>query len=83
MLEPDRTAISLGLTQVGALGIVTGSLVLIVLIAGRVGPRGRRAPVPMVLMFLGRVGPPSLGIALVLRERDRRCSHPDERPLVG
>jgi Trk-type K+ transport system membrane component len=37
----------------------------------------------MVLMFLGRVGPLTLGVALVLRERDRRYSHPDERPLVG
>lgn len=37
----------------------------------------------MVLMFLGRVGPLTLGVALVLRERDRRYSHPEERPLVG
>jgi Trk-type K+ transport system membrane component len=37
----------------------------------------------MVLMFLGRIGPLTLGVALVLRERDRRYSHPDERPLVG
>lgn len=37
----------------------------------------------MVLMFLGRVGPLTLAVALVLRERDRRYSHPEERPLVG
>ena len=37
----------------------------------------------MVLMFLGRVGPLTLGVALVLRERERLYSHPEERPLVG
>ncbi|HEX2506911.1 MAG TPA: potassium transporter TrkG [Miltoncostaeaceae bacterium] len=37
----------------------------------------------MVLMFLGRVGPITLGVALVLRERERRFSHPEERPIVG
>lgn len=37
----------------------------------------------IVLMFLGRVGPLTLGVALVLRERDRLYSHPEERPLVG
>ena len=37
----------------------------------------------MVLMFAGRVGPLTLGVALVLRERERRFSHPEERPLVG
>jgi trk system potassium uptake protein TrkH len=37
----------------------------------------------IVLMFLGRVGPLTLGVALVLRERERLYSHPEERPLVG
>ncbi len=37
----------------------------------------------MVLMFLGRVGPITLGVALVLRERERLFSHPEERPIVG
>ena len=37
----------------------------------------------MVLMFAGRVGPLTLGVALALRERERRFSHPEERPLVG
>lgn len=36
-----------------------------------------------VLMFMGRVGPLTVGIALVLRERDRLYSHPEERLLVG
>ena len=37
----------------------------------------------MILMFAGRVGPITLGVALVLRERERRFTHPEERPLVG
>jgi len=37
----------------------------------------------MILMFLGRVGPITLGVALVLRERERLFSHPEERPIVG
>ena len=37
----------------------------------------------MALMFLGRVGPLTLGVALVLRERERLYSHPEERPIVG
>jgi potassium uptake TrkH family protein len=37
----------------------------------------------IALMYLGRVGPVTLGVALVLRERDRRYGYPEERPLVG
>ncbi len=37
----------------------------------------------ILLMFLGRVGPVTLGVALVLRERERLYTHPEERPLVG
>lgn len=37
----------------------------------------------VALMFLGRVGPLTLGTALVLRERDRLYRFPEERPLVG
>lgn len=36
-----------------------------------------------VLMFLGRVGPITLGTALVLRERDRLYRFPEERPIIG
>ena len=35
------------------------------------------------LMFLGRVGPLTLAVALVLREHDQRFRYPEERPLVG
>ncbi len=37
----------------------------------------------IILMLLGRVGPPTLFAALVLRERERLYRHPEERPLIG
>jgi trk system potassium uptake protein TrkH len=37
----------------------------------------------VVLMYLGRVGPQTLGVALVLRERERLYRHPEERPFIG
>ena len=37
----------------------------------------------IVLMFLGRVGPLTLAVALVLREHGQRFRYPEERPLVG
>jgi trk system potassium uptake protein len=37
----------------------------------------------IVLMFLGRVGPLTLGTALVLRERNRLYRFPEERPIIG
>lgn len=37
----------------------------------------------VVLMFVGRVGPLTLGTALVLRERDRLYRFPEERPIIG
>jgi trk system potassium uptake protein len=37
----------------------------------------------IVLMFLGRVGPATLGAALVLRQRTRLYEFPEGRPLVG
>lgn len=35
------------------------------------------------LMYLGRVGPLTLAVALVLREHGRLYRYPEERPLVG
>jgi potassium uptake TrkH family protein len=35
------------------------------------------------LMFIGRVGPLTLGIALIMRERRPLYSYPEERPIVG
>jgi trk system potassium uptake protein TrkH len=37
----------------------------------------------IVMMFVGRVGPATLGAALVLREHTRRYRYPEERPLIG
>jgi trk system potassium uptake protein len=39
--------------------------------------------VVIALMILGRVGPPTLFAALVLREHDRKYRHPEERPVIG
>lgn len=35
------------------------------------------------LMYIGRVGPLTLAVALVLREHAQRFRYPEERPLVG
>ncbi|MQA96212.1 MAG: TrkH family potassium uptake protein [Streptosporangiales bacterium] len=37
----------------------------------------------VVLMFVGRVGPLTVGSALALRERTRHYKLPEERPIVG
>jgi trk system potassium uptake protein len=37
----------------------------------------------IILMYLGRVGPHTLGVALVLRERRRLYRLPEERPIIG
>ena len=39
--------------------------------------------VVIALMIFGRVGPPTLFAALVLRERDRLYRRPEERPIIG
>jgi trk system potassium uptake protein len=36
-----------------------------------------------VLMFLGRLGPITFATALALRERERRYTLPEERPIIG
>ncbi len=36
-----------------------------------------------ILMFIGRLGPVTLGAALALRDRPRRYERPKERPIVG
>ena len=37
----------------------------------------------ILLMYLGRVGPHTFGVALVLRERQRLYRFPEERPIIG
>lgn len=36
-----------------------------------------------ILMYLGRIGPLTLAVALILRQRPRRYHYPEERPIVG
>jgi trk system potassium uptake protein len=58
----------------GTVGLSTG-------ITAELAPAGQA--ILIALMFLGRVGPHTLGVALVLRERPRLHSLPEERPLIG
>lgn len=37
----------------------------------------------IALMFLGRTGPQTLALALVLRERGKLYTYPEERPIIG
>ena len=39
--------------------------------------------VVIVVMIIGRVGPPTLFAALVLRERNRQYRYAEERPMIG
>jgi potassium uptake TrkH family protein len=58
----------------GTVGLSTG-ITADVAVAGQV--------TLIVLMFLGRVGPHTLGTALVFRERERRIRFAEERPIIG
>lgn len=62
------------ISALGTVGLSTGATTLL--------SSGSQLVV-IVLMILGRVGPPTLFAALVLRQRDRLYRHPDERPLIG
>ena len=37
----------------------------------------------IALMFVGRIGPATLGVALVLREQVHRVRFAEDRPLIG
>ncbi|MCC6831095.1 MAG: TrkH family potassium uptake protein [Thermoleophilia bacterium] len=58
----------------GTVGLSTG-------ITADLGDFGQS--VLVALMYLGRVGPLTLAVALAARERDRLFTFPEERPLVG
>ncbi|WP_068928623.1 TrkH family potassium uptake protein [Planobispora rosea] len=58
----------------GTVGLSTG-------ITADVGPAGHL--VLTTLMFIGRLGPVTLGAALALNTQTRRFRYPEERPLVG
>nr|WP_291832322.1 potassium transporter TrkG [Candidatus Microthrix sp.] len=74
----DRVPLGDGLFEAtsafGTVGLTTG-------ITPTLG--GGSHAVLIVMMFVGRVGPITLGAALVLRERSRRFKYPEERPLIG
>lgn len=58
----------------GTVGLSTG-------ITGDFSGFGRL--VLIALMFMGRVGPITLGAALALKEEERRYTLPEERPIIG
>ncbi|MFB9674280.1 TrkH family potassium uptake protein [Streptosporangium vulgare] len=58
----------------GTVGLSTG-------ITADVGPLGHL--ILTLLMFVGRLGPVTLGAALALHVQTRRFRYPEERPLVG
>ncbi len=62
------------LSAFGTVGLTTGITPLL---------SGAGQVVLIMMMFLGRVGPVTLGAALVLRERTRFYEYPEGRPLVG
>jgi trk system potassium uptake protein TrkH len=62
------------ISALGTVGLSTG-------ITGDLRPSAEL--VLVALMILGRVGPPTIFAALVLRERDRLYRHPEERPIIG
>jgi trk system potassium uptake protein len=62
------------ISALGTVGLSTGVTPLL---------SGSSQVVVIVLMLLGRVGPPTLFTALVLRERGRLYRHPEERVIIG
>ena len=67
-----------------ALFEVISALGTVSLSAGLTGTLGEPAQILVAaLMFIGRVGPTTLAVALALRQRDRRYQLPEGRVLVG
>jgi Trk-type K+ transport system membrane component len=67
-----------------ALFEVISALGTVGLSAGLTGTLGEPAQILVAaLMFIGRVGPTTLAVALALRQRDRRYQLPEGRVLVG
>lgn len=58
----------------GTVGLSTG-------LTAQLGTAGQA--ILIALMFLGRTGPQVVAAALVLRERERRYTFPEDRPMVG
>ena len=62
------------ISALGTVGLSTGATAAL---------SGPSQVIVVILMILGRVGPPTLFAALVLRERDRQYRHAEERPIIG
>ena len=71
---PQSVLLFEAVSALGTVGLSTGITPVL---------SGGAQVVIIVLMLLGRVGPPTLFAALVLREHGRRYRHPEERPIVG
>lgn len=91
-------ALSMGAVMIGGLAMVSlttvdldRSLFEVTSAFGTVGlSTGVTADLPasaqlmlVALMYLGRLGPLTLGAALVLRERTLRYRYPEEQPIIG
>jgi trk system potassium uptake protein TrkH len=61
-------------SALGTVGLTTGITPLL---------SGASQLIVIALMLLGRVGPPTLFAALVLREHGRLYRHPEEGPIIG
>ncbi len=68
----------------GALFEATSAVGIVGLSTGITPSFGAEGQITIImLMILGRLGPLTVGTALVLRERDRLFRFPEERPFVG
>lgn len=74
MSLPMRDALFEAVSAFGTVGLTTG-------VTARLTTPAQ--VVVIALMFIGRVGPVTLGAALALRARDRRVRYPEERVVVG
>ncbi|MGW1025329.1 TrkH family potassium uptake protein [Streptomyces sp. NPDC002577] len=72
--EPPDAVLFESVSAFGTVGLSTG-------ITGSLSAAGQLTVI--VLMFAGRLGPITLASALALRERDRRYTLPEERPVIG
>lgn len=71
---PQADLLFEAISALGTVGLSTGTTPLLSSLS---------QVVVIMLMLLGRVGPPTLFAALVLREHGRLYRYPEERPIIG